>query len=44
VILLQACLACTAVCRVAFVLLEDFEQDDPQGITDALEAGVQEGQ
>ncbi|PRW33917.1 hypothetical protein C2E21_7441 [Chlorella sorokiniana] len=30
--------------RVAFVLLEEFEQDDPQGITDALEAGVQEGQ
>lgn len=30
--------------RVAFVLLEDFEQDDPQGIADTLEAGVQEGQ
>ena len=31
-------------CRVAFVLLEDFEQGDPRGITDTLEAGVREGQ
>ena len=29
---------------VAFVLLEDFEQADPRGITDGLDAGVQEGQ
>ena len=30
--------------RVCFVLLEDFDQDDLLGVTDTLEAGVQEGQ
>lgn len=30
--------------RVAFVLLQDFEQDDPSGALDAVEAGVLEGQ
>ena len=31
-------------CRVAFVLLEDFDQPDPRGIVDTVEAGVLEGQ